>query len=122
MRPAVWAGGIAALAIIAIAPLYANYSHIRTRVATICKTDAPTTSSGGHQYRVYTNVGTFRISDTVVDGARFNSADLYGRLQPGKTYQLTYYGWRSGFLSSFPNIKSAKLLPPDQQRPNACYQ
>lgn len=101
-------------------PLYGSYSKLKTRIVTICDKEAVSDSNGGHQYRVYTSGGTFRVSDTIVDGARFNSADVYGRLQRGKTYRLTYYGYRFGFTSSFPNIKSATLLPPDQQQPNAC--
>lgn len=58
-------------------------------------------------YRVYTDCGVFVVEDNFFLG-KFNSADTYGSLSEGETYDLEVVGWRNGFLSWFPNILSAK--------------
>lgn len=67
-------------------------------------------SEGGsdHEYRVYTNKGTFVVKDSLWH-TRFNSADVYGRLKEGQTYDCVVYGWRIPFFSSFKNILSCKV-------------
>lgn len=67
-------------------------------------------SSDGNknQYRVYTEeCGTLTIEDTLV-GFRYDSADVYGDLQPGETYTFKTGGFRSGPFSMFPNILEVK--------------
>lgn len=59
------------------------------------------------EYRAYTDCGVFTVSDDPIHG-QFNSADTYGRLRPGHTYQLRSFGWRNGWASMFPNIIHAK--------------
>lgn len=54
-------------------------------------------------YRVYTSCGVFTVGDNLFFG-RFNSADTYGSLHEGSTYDLDVIGWRNGFFSMFPNI------------------
>ncbi len=61
------------------------------------------TLNKGHQYRVYTNCGTFKVEDDLLTG-RFDSADLYGSIEVGKHYDLQAAGPRNGFLGMFPNI------------------
>ena len=57
-----------------------------------------------NQYRVYTeDCGTLVVSDTIV-GARFNSADIYGQIEPGETYPFKTGGYRIPVASQFPNI------------------
>jgi hypothetical protein len=77
---------------------------------TVTAKESVTVNSGDrphNQYRVYTNeCGTLTIGDTIVVG-RFNSADLYGTLQPGTTYAMETGGYRVGVFSMFPNIISA---------------
>lgn len=36
----------------------------------------------------------------------FNSADRFAKIEPGKTYDIDYYGWRFGLFSMFPKIES----------------
>ena len=60
----------------------------------------------GSEKRIYTTCGTFTVNDSLTRG-KFNSADLYGNIQRGHTYTLTYNGWRNGFLSMFPNVTKA---------------
>lgn len=62
----------------------------------------------GNQYRVYTEeCGTLQVTDTLLK-MRFDSADTYGSLKEGETYQMTTIGFRIPFLSQFPNILEAK--------------
>lgn len=62
--------------------------------------------SSSTNHRVYTSCGVFTVSDNIFF-LRFNSADTYGMLQEGKTYDFTVVGWRNGFFSWFPNILEA---------------
>jgi hypothetical protein len=61
----------------------------------------------GSEARVYTDCGTFIVADSLTRGT-FTSADTFGAIEEGKTYRLTYHGWRNGLLSMFPNITEAK--------------
>ncbi|URP22345.1 hypothetical protein SEA_BIG4_312 [Microbacterium phage Big4] len=62
---------------------------------------------GGTDYRVFTdNCGTFGVQDDFWLG-QWNSADTYGSIRVGDTYDFEAYGWRNGFFSTFPNIIKA---------------
>lgn len=58
------------------------------------------------QYLVFTEDGTFKIADSFIIG-RWNSSDLYGRIQVDERYEITSIGWRIPFLSEYPNIETA---------------
>lgn len=58
------------------------------------------------QKRVSTSCGVFTVEDQMSRGD-WNSADRYAQIQVGKTYDFETYGFRNGFLSSFPNIANA---------------
>lgn len=76
-----------------------------------CKVDSKDRTSlpkGGSDVRIYTqNCGVLTISDDWVQG-RWNSADLYSKIESGKTYTFDTIGWRNGFLSQFPNITAVR--------------
>lgn len=55
------------------------------------------------KYLIYTDAGTFEITDEVLAG-RFNSSDDYGKIQIGETYEITVCGWRVPVLSWYKNI------------------
>lgn len=112
-----WVIGLVVLAIIVSIPIIHSYTQQHTKTVTICSKESVAKESG-HEYRVYTDQGTYRVSDTFIGGARFKSADFYARLREGKTYVIDYYGWRVGFTSSFPNIRHATLA--QIQTPEAC--
>ncbi len=61
-------------------------------------------------FRVYTeggaNCGTFGLADNPFAG-NWNSADAYGRIKVGATYELETVGARNGFMSWFPEITKA---------------
>lgn len=58
---------------------------------------------------VYTSCGVFTVDDNFFL-LRFNSADTYGSLKEGDTFNLEVIGWRNGFLSWFPNVLSAEKV------------
>lgn len=79
---------------------------------TVTRTEVSVISNDGDAYtqkRVYTeNCGVFTADDNLAHGV-WNSADIYGSIQEGKTYDFTASGIRfsSPFFSWFPNIITA---------------
>ncbi|WP_295603071.1 DUF1523 family protein [uncultured Methanobrevibacter sp.] len=41
---------------------------------------------------------------------KFETRDILNTLKPGSKVNLTYYGWRNGFNSGFPNILNATVI------------
>jgi len=112
-------GGLALLVLlIAAIPLYHSYKQSETVQVTVCGKEAVPTGQSGHEYRVYTSDGTFKVTDHVINGRRFDSADTYGRIQPNKVYDLKVYGWRIPFFSQFKNIETATPVP--SATPSGC--
>ena len=65
------------------------------------------------KYLVFTERGeVFEITDTVMFG-RWDSSDLYGRMEPGKTYKVRAAGWRVSFFSLYRNIITADEVVPE---------
>lgn len=101
-------GFLAAMAIAGIAiPVSAagsNYFH-HSDVTFTVKDKGRVCDSGNSScyYLIYTDKGTFKDSDSLMNG-KFNSSDVYGSITVGKTYNATVYGWRNGFLSMYKNI------------------
>lgn len=63
------------------------------------------------QMRVYTeDCGTFSVQDNLFL-LRFNSADVYGAIEPGQTYNLKTAGLRVPLFSWFPNVLEATPAP-----------
>lgn len=65
-------------------------------------------------YLIYTKnhdgeVEVLCIEDTLVHG-RWNSSDLYARIEVGKTYKFTICGTRIPFFSMYPNILELELI------------
>ena len=88
-----------------------SYYHQREVTATV-RNEARVCSSGNNgsstcKYLIFTNKGTFEDTDSLVNG-KFNSSDIFGELEPGHTYTFKVYGFRSGFMSAYPNIVSVK--------------
>jgi hypothetical protein len=59
-------------------------------------------------YLVYDDREVFAIKDTFVFG-RFNSSDLYGQLEKGKSYRCDVAGWRLPFFSKYRNLIKCEL-------------
>lgn len=61
----------------------------------------------GSRYLIWTDDETFENIDVMMKG-KFNSSDLYGQLERGKTYTCRVHGWRNGFFSMYRNLISCK--------------
>jgi hypothetical protein len=85
--------------------------HNKGAVITVCNPYTKVTDGGG-EYRVSTAAnGTFVVKDThAVTQWRTNSADVFAQLHTGKTYAVTYVGFRFSLFSSFHNITSVKRV------------
>ncbi|PID33104.1 hypothetical protein CR969_02485 [Candidatus Saccharibacteria bacterium] len=80
---------------------------------TVCSKES-VSKQNGHEYMVYAAKETFIIHDFVAfgNGGRFNSADVYAKVKPGK-YEAVVYGYRFSLLSKFRNLVKLKRLGDD---------
>lgn len=100
---------IAAVAVIGLAGCGIRYDE-DTSACTV--TDKYVTiDNKSSKKRISTSCGVFNVEDELSQ-LQFNSADLYGQLEIGKTYELEAYGYRNGFLSQFPNVAAATEVAP----------
>lgn len=77
---------------------------------TVTVTDKERINSGeSSYYLVFTDGEVFKNKDSLLY-FKFNSSDIYGRLEPGNTYELTVYWFRVPFLSMYRNIVDYKLV------------
>lgn len=82
----------------------ASFANEQTRTCTITGTDRTRDSEGRSDMRVYTEqCGTLAVGDLWLRG-QFDSADIYGQLDEGVTYEVTTVGWRIPPLSRFETI------------------
>lgn len=78
------------------------------RKITVKKTERIVSQDGkSSKYLIYAEDGVYENTDNVFR-MKFNSADVYGQLQNGKTYTCDTYGWRVPLLSMYPNIVECK--------------
>lgn len=100
---------IAAILVVIIGLGYVNSIYFNQQTKTCLVTGKESVNlQDGHQYRVYTDCGTYTIKDNL-NLFRFNSADLYGSIIQNKTYNIHSGGYRLSFLSTFPNIISVEM-------------
>lgn len=89
---------------------FSFFSASQTNTATACVVtdkNRTTTPEGESSHRIYTeNCGTFSADDSLLD-FKFNSADIYGSIKVGGTYNFDTRGVRLPIFSSFPNIINA---------------
>lgn len=98
--------GVVIAAVLAVALIGGGvYVYAQTDPVTVTITDKESipNNDAGHEYRVYTDQGTFVMKDSLVH-PRFDTADEYGALEPGQTYDCEKYGFRIPLLSSFENL------------------
>lgn len=62
--------------------------------------------STSEKYLIYTDETTYEITDSLFKW-RWDSSDLYGRIQVGHTYVIETGGYRIPFLSMYQNIYKA---------------
>lgn len=66
--------------------------------------------SSSSDARVYTSeCGVLQVADDVLR-LHFTSADVFGQISEGATYELDVVGWRVPLLSIFPNVVEAELV------------
>ena len=90
--------------VIVLPPFLYVYATQQDRKITIKKTERIITSYGEKsKYLIYAEDGVYENTDNILR-MKFNSSDVYGQLQNGKTYMCDTYGWRVPLLSIYPNI------------------
>ena len=107
------AGGIVVLSFVgSIIFAIAGASRIEEKSCTVVSKESVANQDTGHEYRVYTEqCGTLTVEDTLIK-MRFNSADTYGMLKEGETYNMTLMGIRMPVFSKFQNILEVHKYAP----------
>jgi hypothetical protein len=83
-------------------------SYAKTDSVTVFVKDKESVNtSDGHEYRVYTDVGTFVMKDSFIH-PRFDTADEYATLYEGQRYDCEKFGWRIPLFSAFENLINCK--------------
>jgi hypothetical protein len=91
---------IAVLAVGASLPVYMGTKD----TVTITVQDKERVNQGeSSRYLVFTDSEVFENTDTLLFG-KFNSSDIYGRMEEGRTYEAEVVGWRIPILSAHRNI------------------
>lgn len=98
---AVFTAGVAATILAAFPAAWAQ-THYNERAIT-CHVNGKDRGGKDDGMRVYTTCGTFQNTDSILRGKN-TSADLWGRIEVGKTQDFHVVGWRLGLTSDFPNI------------------
>jgi len=76
------------------------------------KTERVTFAQGrdaSSKYLVFTSLEVFENTDSFWHD-KFDSADMHGRLMPGKRYEALVYGWRVPVVSWYRNIARVREL------------
>lgn len=95
------------LALFGVGILATGYFDDDVQTCTVTGKDRTKNSNGSSDARVYTEeCGTFVVGDSLVKW-EFSSADTFGAIEEGETYEITSHGWRFGPLSMFPTITEA---------------
>lgn len=107
-----WGSGIGCGGMIVIAVLFfgllfggcygLTHATQKTRTLTVTRLDDQATRKG-HKYLVFTRQGVFEDTDSIFY-LKFNSSDLWAKLQVGKTYRCTTIGLRIPFFSAYPDL------------------
>lgn len=79
------------------------YSTSEEVTFTVTDKERVTNSNDSSTYLIFTDKGTFKNIDTIWYW-KWNSSDLYGNIEKGKTYKAKVYGFRFGLLSWYENI------------------
>lgn len=100
---------VVALGVVAVGVDYAwSHNNEHDATCTVTGKDRGMDQNGNSNYRIYTsNCDTLGDSDSFWFG-KWNSSDIFGQIEPGKTYVFHVAGVRSGWASSFANIITVK--------------
>lgn len=87
--------------------LYMDTQH-STAYDTVTKAERVVSKDGkSAQYLVWGNNETYAIRDSAING-RWNSSDLYGKIQVGHKYKFDCVSYRWDVISQYRNILSAE--------------
>ena len=78
-------------------------THSSLETQKIKKMEA-THNNESSKYLVFLENGEVIENTDSLFNAKFNSSDVYARLDEGKCYDFDVYGWRVQFLSMYPNV------------------
>ena len=96
--------GIAGIVATLLAAFPATWAQTHYNERTIsCHVTGKDRAAKDGGMRIYTSCGVFQNTDSILRGKN-TSADVYGRVQVGKTQTFRVVGWRFGFTSDFPNV------------------
>lgn len=87
-------------------PFYYAYGTDTYTTFTVNRMERVVTQDSS-KYLVFTDSEVFENTDSLLYW-KFNSSDVYGQLEIGKTYKARVYGWRIKFLSNYRNIIEIK--------------
>ena len=102
---------ISALALIGVLALTGCASPETTTETCTVNDKTATSNKSQVKYLIYTDeCGVLIVEDAALKG-QWNSSDTYSQINIGKTYEFELYGFRNGFLSSYPNILTLTEVP-----------
>ena len=94
-----------------------SYQHLTRENATVkIKDKERVNKENSSKYLIYTDKGVFENTDAWLS-LKFNSSDIYGDIEVGKTYDIETYGWRFPLLDWYANIVSVKEAPTSEKPP-----
>ena len=88
--------------IIALFPLNWAQTHYNER-SVDCFVKGKDRGGKDNDMRIYTSCGVFQNTDSILRGKN-TSADVWSRIEVGKTQTFHVVGWRLGLTSDFPNV------------------
>ena len=97
--------GIAAVVLLLFSPVLIYRSTVETRTFTV-KDKERIVKSKSSYYLIWTESGDVYKNGDSLSFLKFDSSDIYGQLEVGKTYTAKVAGWRIRFLSMYENIIS----------------
>lgn len=97
--------GIVIIVFVVIVPLFIKSTDEIVIVKIIDKERV--TKQNSSKYLIYTEDEVFENTDTILF-LKFNSSDVYSKLDKDKEYELLVYGWRIPLISWYRNIVEIK--------------
>jgi hypothetical protein len=100
---------VAALALIGLAGCASPQTSI-VGPCTVTNATASGGDKGSVKYLVFTKeCGVFTVEDAFLKNV-WNSSDTFNEIHVGSVYNFETYGFRNGFISSYPNILTLKKV------------
>ncbi|MBC8408850.1 MAG: hypothetical protein H8E12_09050 [Rhodobacteraceae bacterium] len=81
-----------------------NFGPTKTKIITVEETFMMRGHNEPDQMLVRSTSGDLYSVDDSLIRWEFKSADLWSEMSSGETWEVSHFGWRIGFFSSFPQI------------------